>query len=156
MRYYNCDVILTDVPNEISLAFSIAGCTLGCSGCFWKPLKNSPTYELTDEIFITKLNRYENLISCILFYGGEWHEKELISKLKIAKLRGLKTCLYTGRQIVHATITAHLDFMKTGRYRKQLGGLTNPNTNQKFINVITGENFNKLFWKTLPNSGNKS
>lgn len=153
MQYYNFDVTLTDVPSEISLAFSMAGCSLGCNGCFWKPLKNAETFELTNESYIAKLNRYENLISCILFYGGEWHEKELISKLKIAKLHGLKTCLYTGRQTVSASIISHLDFLKTGRYREQFGGLANPNTNQKFINVITGENLTSLFWKILPNLG---
>ena len=42
----------------------------------------------------------------------------------------------------------HLDFLKTGKWQAQLGGLDNPNSNQTFINVNTGEQLNYLFRKT--------
>lgn len=150
MKYYNYDVVLSDVPNEISLAFAIAGCRLGCRGCFWQALQNTPCYELDDNLFSEKLAKYQDFITCVLFYGGEWHPLELAAKLKLAKLQGLKTCLYTGRQIVADEIYRYLDFIKTGAYREDLGGLTSPTTNQKFINLTTKEDLTSLFQKVLP------
>jgi anaerobic ribonucleoside-triphosphate reductase activating protein len=79
--------------------------------------------------------------------GGEWYKEELINFLLIAKKLGLKTCLYTGLEIVDNDIKNNLDFLKTGRWYKNLGGLKNINTNQKFINVKTNENLNYLFNK---------
>ena len=150
MRCYSCDVALNDVPNEISLAFAIAGCKLGCRGCFWQELQNTPSYELNDKLFSEKLTKYQNFISCVLFYGGEWLSEELIDKLKIAHAHGLKTCLYTGRQIIATEIYQHLDFIKTGAYRGDLGGLTSLTTNQRFTNLITGEDLTHLFQRVLP------
>lgn len=152
VKYYNCDVVLSDVPNEISLAFAIVGCQLGCRGCFWQDLQDTPSYELDDKLFSEKLAKYQNFISCVLFYGGEWHPLELIAKLKIAKRKGLKTCLYTGRQIIANEIYQYLDFIKTGAYREDLGGLTSLTTNQKFINLTTGEDLTHLFQRILPAS----
>ena len=150
MRCYSCDVALNDVPNEISLAFAIAGCKLGCRGCFWQELQNTPSYELNDKLFSEKLTKYQNFISCVLFYGGEWLSEELIDKLKIAHAHGLKTCLYTGRQIIATEIYQHLNFIKTGAYREDLGGLTSLTTNQRFTNLITGEDLTHLFQRVLP------
>jgi anaerobic ribonucleoside-triphosphate reductase activating protein len=152
VKYYNCDIVLADVPGEISLAFSIAGCQLACKGCFWQSLQDAPRFELSDELFSAKLESYAGLVSCVLFYGGEWEADELISKLKIARSLGLKTCLYSGRQIVANEICEQLDFIKTGGYREDLGGLSTPTTNQKFINLTTGENLTHLFWQILPTS----
>lgn len=152
MRYYSYDVVLTDVPGEICLAFSIAGCNLGCKGCFWQSIQDAPTEELSDQLFAAKLNEYHGLISGVLFYGGEWLVEELIPKLQLAQSLGLKTCLYTGRQIVSAEIRRHLDYLKTGGYREDLGGLTSPTTNQRFINVNSGEDLTHLFWKVLPST----
>ena len=150
MRCYSCDVALNDVPNEISLAFAIAGCKLGCRGCFWQELQNTPSYELNDKLFSEKLTKYQNFISCVLFYGGEWLSEELTDKLKIAHAHGLKTCLYTGRQIIATEIYQHLNFIKTGAYRGDLGGLTSLTTNQRFTNLITGEDLTHLFQRVLP------
>lgn len=152
VRYYSSDIVLTDVPGEICLAFSIAGCNLGCKGCFWSVLQDAPTQELSDQVFADKLLEYQGLISGVLFYGGEWLPDELIFKLQQAKSLGLKTCLYTGRQIISAEIRAQLDYLKTGGYREDLGGLTSPTTNQRFIDVKSGEDLTHLFRKILPST----
>ena len=55
MRYYSYDVVLTDVPGEICLAFSVAGCNLGCKGCFWQSIQDAPTEELSDQLFAAKM-----------------------------------------------------------------------------------------------------
>jgi anaerobic ribonucleoside-triphosphate reductase activating protein len=97
LRYSSYDVVLQEIPNEVSLAFTITGCQLACIGCHSEYLwdkKNGD--ELTDEKFERIVKKYNGLISSVLFMGGEWESSELISKLRISKSLGLKTALYTG------------------------------------------------------------
>lgn len=146
---FNCilpSVVFQEVPNEISLCFSITGCKVGCKGChsteLWDDKNGLP---LTNHQFIKWLKKYKGLISCVVFFGGEWAPSALIEKLIIAKNHGLKTCLYSGEKHVNIQITEHLHFLKTGAWHSKLGGLDSSTTNQVFRNVITGEKLNYLF-----------
>lgn len=150
LRIYSYDISLTDVPNEISLAFAVAGCNLGCRDCFWQHLLDAPTQLLDDEMFQTLLIKYQGLISCVLFYGGEWEADDLIAKLQYVHGAGLKTCLYTGRTRVIEPIRANLDYLKTGRYDYRKGGLTSATTNQRFYDVAGERDLTHLFRTILP------
>jgi anaerobic ribonucleoside-triphosphate reductase activating protein len=160
MMKFNCispSIVFQEVPDEISLCFSITGCKVGCKGChsaeLWQESYGMP---LTNINFITWLNKYKNLISCVVFFGGEWQKKALIEKLIIAKKHGLKTCLYSGQKHININISQHLNFLKTGAWRAELGGLDSPITNQTFRNVATGKKLNHLFVKTHINENNDS
>ena len=148
MYYYNFQVVLQEVPGEISLCFSISGCNKHCDGChspfLWKEGNGSV---LTKEVYTSILNQYENLATCVLFMGGEWHQKELIEMLQLAKIKKLKTCLYTGENAVSEEIIDHLTWLKTGMWKQELGGLESRLTNQLFINVTTNKKLNYLFCK---------
>ncbi|MCF6306573.1 MAG: anaerobic ribonucleoside-triphosphate reductase activating protein [Flavobacteriaceae bacterium] len=148
MYYYDFQVVLQEVPGEISLCFSISGCNLRCEGChspfLWKEGNGNI---LTLGVYTSLLKQYKNLATCVLFMGGEWHKEELINMLQLAKKNNLKTCLYTGEEIVLEEIKNQLTFLKTGRWKQELGGLENPNTNQLFINVTTNQKLNYLFSK---------
>lgn len=141
-------VVLQEVPGEISLQFSITGCDIGCRGChtpqLWDPTNGTP---LTPSRFDSYLSQYQDYVSCILFFGGEWQPTRLIELLKIARARGLKTCLYTGREQVEIEIFSELDFLKTGDYRQSLGGLASPDTNQRFYDLTTNQLINTKFIK---------
>lgn len=142
-------VVFQELPNEISLCFSITGCNIGCKGCHSTELWDETFgIELSDSAFSAYLTQYHGLISAVVFFGGEWQQQALVNKLKIAQQQGLKTCLYTGLEQVSSQLMQHLDFLKTGKWQAQLGGLDNPNSNQTFINVNTGEQLNYLFRKT--------
>jgi anaerobic ribonucleoside-triphosphate reductase activating protein len=148
---FNCltpTVVFQEVPNEISLCFSITGCKIGCSGChsteLWDENKGKP---LCNKRFKQLLKRYQGLITCVLFLGGEWHANALIEKLIIAKHFALKTCLYSGLDHISTNISNHLTYLKTGAWNASLGGLESKNTNQIFRNMLTGENLNHLFIK---------
>jgi len=149
MYYYNFQVVLQEVPGEVSLCFSISGCPLRCDGChspfLWK-VGNGNLLSL--ERFEQILVQYENLASCVLFMGGEWHEKTLVSFLNLANKRSYKTCLYTGETQVSDAILKELTWLKTGQWERHLGGLSSPDTNQKFIDVKTNQILNNLFTKT--------
>jgi len=149
---FNCitpSVVFQEVPNEISLCFSITGCKVGCKGCHSTELwDDNNGFELTNLKFIQWLNKYKNLISCVVFFGGEWQANSLIEKLMIANNFGLKTCLYSGRDHLDINISQHLTYLKTGDWQAQLGGLESTKTNQVFRNMISGEKLNHLFHTT--------
>lgn len=146
MFYHDFQVVLQEVPGEISLCFSISGCPLRCKGCHSPYLwKEGHGARLTSTIFKKRLGQYKGFASCVLFMGGEWHPKELISLLKYAREQGYKTCLYTGLDQVSPSILEHLTFVKTGKWDKNLGGLDRKTTNQVFREVVTYRPMNHLF-----------
>lgn len=144
LYFYTKDVVFQEVPNEISLAFSIAGCKNNCKNCSWKFLESTKK-ELTDDLYQSLLEKYKGTVSCILFLGGEWNEDNLISKLKLAKQNGFKTCLYTGQNDVSSSIKTNLDYLKIGPYVEELGGLDSPKTNQKFFDLVHNKILNNYF-----------
>lgn len=149
-------IVWQEVPGEVSLAFLFSGCPLRCKGCHsadtWKEGIGT---ELTEDYLKGRLKRYCGLITCVLFMGGEWQPEALQKMLAIVTQAGLKACLYTGleREELEAVsdgILPYLTYLKTGRWQMELGGLESPATNQKFINLHTGEVLNRLFIKDKP------
>ena len=141
-------VLFQEIPDEISLAFTITGCPLQCRGCHstdtWDPRTGCA---LSNSLYRDYLKRYGNMISCVLFFGGEWHLNALQDKLLIARKMGLKTCLYTGLDCVPERIHPHLNYLKTGPWRRALGGLESTTTNQRLIELSTGNLLNYRFQK---------
>ncbi|MCF6347337.1 MAG: anaerobic ribonucleoside-triphosphate reductase activating protein [Flavobacteriaceae bacterium] len=148
MYYYDFQIVFQEVPGEISLCFSISGCSLQCNGChspfLWKKGNGSLLTKKQFEVF---LEQYSNLATCVLFMGGEWHKEEIISMLKLAKNKKYKTCLYTGEEHISENILNELTWIKTGKWKQSLGGLSSTTTNQKFIEVKTNKIYNHLFIK---------
>ena len=145
MRYTNIQVVLQEVPTEITLALSIHGCDVGCKGCFWD--ENDTSHLLTEDVYTSLLKAHDGLISCICFMGGEWLPEVLVKYLTQAKDAGFKTCLYTGRERVSDAIHEQLDYIKTGMWIEERGGLSSENTNQQMLNISSGENMNHHFRK---------
>jgi len=146
MHYYQTDIVFQEVPGEISLCFFICGCTLRCPGCHsWHTWREEAGKPLTEALFLAQLDRYQGSLSSVLFMGGEWHESALCRYLDLAIERGLKTCLYTGRETVSDNLLRRLTYLKTGPWRQDLGGLDQPNTNQRFIEVTSGQCLNDHF-----------
>lgn len=153
MRYTNLQTVLQEVPGEISLALTISGCPLACRGCHsadsWRATLGQP---LDSAHFRRLLARYQGLLSCVCFLGGEWQPQQLRALLQIAKQQQLKTCLYTGLTLdeVPAELLLELDFIKTGRWQAERGGLDRPSTNQRFYRLSKqpfAEDLTHLFTK---------
>jgi len=146
MNVFSPQIVFQEVPNEVALAFTVCGCPLRCDGCHsqdtWSGSAGTP---LTNQAFQHQLTKYQGYISCVLFFGGEWHVKTLCEKLHIAKQAGLKTCLYSGFEKLPKRITCLLDFVKLGAWQAHRGGLEQPSTNQRFIALPSGECLNHLF-----------
>lgn len=148
LRFHNIQIVLQEVPDQISLCFNITGCPLRCRGCHSPFLWKEGSGEmLSDEVFISYIEKYKSMISCVLFMGGEWEETDLIQKLIIAKQYGLNTCLYSGYDNISQNIKNHLTWLKTGAWIAELGGLDSPTTNQKFVEIASGGVLNHRFLK---------
>ena len=146
LNSFEPQILFQEVPDHVSLGFTITGCQLRCKGCHskdtWSELAGSP---LSDDKFINHIKHYFGLISCVLFFGGEWQMNELQAKLLIARKYNLNTCLYTGLEEVPTSLKHLLTFLKTGPYIRELGGLNQPTTNQRFIELATGQVLNYKF-----------
>ena len=143
MNIYNYDITLQEVPDEVSLTILVSGCPLHCKGCSspeaWKEGREFKCSNLTNLI-----DRFSGYVSCVCFLGGEWDE-EFPKYLDIVKNKKLKSCLYTGRMKVKKEIEERLDYLKTGPWMPKYGGLDNPGTNQKFIDVKNNKELNYKF-----------
>lgn len=145
MKLYNFFTSLQEVPDNLSLCFSFAGCPHHCKNCSWQNETTFTEYSLKDIKEI--INKYAFYVSCVCFLGGEW-EKDFIELLGYCKNLKLKTCLYTGLvEMRDIEILSKLDFIKLGPYQESYGGLSNKNTNQVFLEVKTGKRLNHLFVK---------
>lgn len=148
MKYSEFDIVTQEVPGEVSLSFAITGCEIRCKGCHSPQLWNKNFgNELSEKKYMTLLKRYKKHATCVLFMGGEWYKKELISFLQKAKEMGYKTCLYTGKNEIDHKIYRELNFLKTGSWIREKGGLDKATTNQLFTEVKTLKKLNYLFNK---------
>ena len=146
MRIYNFFTSFQEVPNNLSLCFSFAGCPLKCNGCSWQGETSYREYGLDEMKGIVR--KYAPYVSCVCCLGGEWEGVSFVDFLSYCKRLGLKTCLYTGlTEMKNADVLNRLDFIKLGPYVECLGGLQKRETNQVFLDVKTGEKLNHLFVK---------
>ena len=152
LKYLGYSVVFQEVPDEVSLAINISGCPHRCEGCHSQYLWEYKGEYLLDDIK-KLLSLYEGMITCVCFMGGDQNPHDLINCFKRVKDKGLKICLYSGAEdletLINKNIAQHCDYVKTGRYNHSLGGLDNPNTNQRFYQRKDGyfEDITKKFYK---------
>ena len=135
-------IVFQEVPDHISICFQVTGCHLRCDGCHSPEMWDYKNGSLLDiKRYLDILRKYKGYADCVLFMGGDnWVGSQRLSEYcQIAQKEGFKTCLYSGYDEVQPYIRKYLNFQKTGRYIKERGGLDKPDTNQKFINLDTGE-----------------
>ncbi len=152
MKYASTKIVFQEVPNEVSLGFLISGCPLKCPGCHSSNVRGKEFgLELTEDGFVQLILEHQNIITCILFLGGEWEKQNLIKFLKISQFYNLKTCLYTGLEYheVDDSILQYLDYIKVGPYIKNKGPLSSVNTNQKFFHLKSNTILNHYFHKKI-------
>lgn len=128
-------VTFQEVPNEISLVLSITNCPYRCAGCHSPWLQEDIGDELTDNEVMRLVKEYKDGITCVCFMGEGTDIVALSGLIKFVCDIGLKTCLYSGRDIAtdlsQYAVYPILDYIKTGSYKQELGGLDQPTTNQR-------------------------
>ena len=140
LKYVGYSVVCAEVPNEISLAFNISGCTHHCDGCHSPFLWENNGVLLLDNLG-SIINTYKDFISCVCFMGGDQNIKELFEACKVSKMQyNIKTCIYSGsddtKLFSEIIEKGYLDYLKIGPYIPLNGGLDNPNTNQVMYKII--------------------
>lgn len=158
LRYLGYSITFQEVPDEVSLVFNISGCPHKCEGCHSKYL-----WEYDGEILLNDIDsiikQYEGKITCVCFMGGDQNIEELIILLQTVKFYGYKTCVYSGLNEVSLfdNILIYLDYLKIGDYKRSLGGLDSPKTNQKFYRIEDNKKFDitNTFYKKHKQDGGK-
>lgn len=136
LKYLNYDVVCQEVPGQLSLAVSISGCLIRCKGCHSRQLWEDKGTPLTIEN-IEELLKQENGVTCLLLMGGE-RDIDTLTEIFMHFHKKIKTAWYCGLDMVPKDkigITQYLDFIKTGHYDQELGGLNSPITNQKLCKI---------------------
>lgn len=155
MKFTDTEVVLQEIPDEITLAINISNCPYHCEGChsphLWKDIGT-----VISPWTLMNLVDSNKGITCIAFMGGPFDEVALASAFIHYLYPNLKTAWYTGSSSL--PIEYHdLDYIKIGRYMKTRGPLNNPNTNQRLYKIdrlgfglFKGmENITPKLWKNL-------
>lgn len=132
MKYLNTMITFSEFPDEISLCINISNCPFHCPGCHSPELWEDVGTELSTKE-LKKLIDSNNGITCIGFMGGNPKKINIFAKLINFYYPNLRVGWYWGGNSIPKEINIEwFDYIKIGPYIKELGGLDNPNTNQKF------------------------
>lgn len=146
LKFTETDITFKEVPNKICRCFSVSNCGLHCKNCHSPELQGDNGTELTERLLQDFIRKDKRLVECYVFLGEGKDPEYLESLLKICKNEGLETCIYTGQTNPDLSLYyGVLDYIKTGPYIEELGGLNNPNTNQRFYQI---DEENKLIDRT--------
>ena len=151
LKYQGCAVVFQEVPDEITLAFNIAGCPWHCEGCHSPNLWNDVGMSLIDN-YAREIENHPG-ISCVCFMGGDWDLDEIITLGKWIRTHyDLKTCLYMGPAYadMHTMLSdmyGAFDYIKTGWYMQGKGPLSSPTTNQRFYKINEDRTVEDLTWR---------
>lgn len=133
IKYTDYYVTFQEIPDEISLTFTISNCQFNCSGCHSPWLSQDVGKDLSIDIDKILL-KYEGMYSCVCFMG---EGSDIESLLKLLKKISVKTAIYSGSDIIRDWMYS-FDYIKVGRYVKELGGLDSSKSNQKLYQNTDG------------------
>jgi len=156
LRSAGFDIVFREIPDETTLAVDIAGCPFRCPGCH-SPYLQADGGEPLDEAAVETMARtYEGEITCFAFMGGDAEPGAVgrLARFLKARFPDIKTAWYSGRErFDDAEVLSALDYLKLGPYRRELGGLDSPSTNQRLYRLHpdgTREDLTSRFWRKTP------
>ena len=146
IKYKDSYVVFEEIPDRVTLAFSISNCQNRCKGCHSAFLRKDVGDILDEEVLVKKFSKTISRCNCVLFLG-EGNDIDGLIRLSdyIRTEFNVETAIYSGRDSVEDCIFEHFDYVKVGSYQADLGGLNKRTTNQRLYyhkNDITYK-----FWK---------
>lgn len=156
IKYYTYDITFQEVPDEVSLVFSITNCQGNCEGCHSPWLREDCGIDL-EEFLPVMIEQYKDAITCVCFMGEGNDPEALVRCMQLVRCHGLKVCLYSGRDLIEDiplvySILPLVDYLKIGSYQQKFGGLSSMGTNQQFYAFDherkSVKNIVNKFWKT--------
>lgn len=133
MKFTEYEVVLREIPDEITLAINISNCPYHCKGCHSPHLWEDIGLELTAPLLYQMIERNKG-ITCVCFMGGPFEEVRVWSLWIKLMYPNLKTGWYTGSSALPISENT-LDYIKIGRYISDCGPLNNPKTNQRLYKI---------------------
>lgn len=142
-----------EVPGEESICIYISGCTNKCKNCHYPELQLPDYGDVLGKRLNDIISLYISQASCVCFLGeGKGCQEEIEELVKYAKYvhqKGLKTCLYSGRDTVIERWMSAFDYIKLGSYHEELGALDSKSTNQHLYRKSSNgdyEDITYMFW----------
>ena len=135
LKYTNYNIVFQEIPDEVTLAINISNCPNCCKGCHSPHLMEDIGEELTENVLSGLLNIYGNAVTCICFMGGDGSPEEVLNLAKFAKQFHKKIAWYSGNSELYENAQYCFDYIKSGKYVEELGGLNSPTTNQRFYRI---------------------
>ena len=148
LKYLDTEVTFREFPDEISLCINITNCPFHCPGCHSPELWEDIGEELNYKSLI-KLIESNKGITCVGFMGGIPKSIEILAGIVKKYNNILKVGWYWGGNSIPKEINLeNFDFIKIGPYKKDLGGLDNPNTNQRMYKIVDNKlvDITSKFW----------
>ena len=152
LHYIDVHLITVEVPDEISLCIYLSGCVNRCMSCHSPELLRTDFGYILSDYFSDLVELYVKRMTCICFLGegsGLKNDRdELIGHSKYSHTKGLKTCLYSGRNTSIEDWMSTFDYVKTGAFDVERGALQKRATNQIFYKKDgrSYRNITSKFW----------
>lgn len=164
LKYANAQVVFQEFPGETTLAINLTNCPHHCDGCHSPHLWKDEGTPLTIDELSKLIDPIKDNITCIGFMGGDADFNELIKLVGVARYvyPSLKMGWYSGNDFWSDEMMQLFNYVKFGSYKKELGGLNSPTTNQvMYKHIYNGIyphdstfdmwlNITKYFWKDTP------
>lgn len=136
LKYAEAVVGFSEVPEEIALCINISGCPIHCKGCHSPHLWKDIGAELKPVVLSDLIAKNQG-ITCMAFMGGDNSPQEIEDLARWVKNNTeLKVCWYSGKSLNNMAVDYnYFDYIKTGPYEPDKGGLDSPTTNQRFYKL---------------------
>ena len=138
IKFTDYQVTFAEVPDEISLTLSISNCPGKCKGCHSPELREDIGWDLLINL-PALIGKYKGMVTCVTLLGEGNDLSALQKAVDIIHEAGLKSCVYYGRDDYSKELPVST-YIKLGHYDCERGGLSNPNTNQRFYKTYYDEN----------------
>ena len=142
-----------EVPGEVSICIYISGCLNRCAGCHYPELQKIDYGDPLSIYYSDIIDLYLRQATCVCFLGEGSCKVEDVNELQryaaYARIKGLKTCLYSGRDVDIEPWMHCFDYVKVGSYQPLLGSLDHPSTNQRMFHKEAGafKDITSAFWR---------
>lgn len=133
MKFVEYEIVLREIPDEITLAINISNCPYHCKECHSSHLWEDIGLELTAPLLYQMIQRSKG-ITCVCFMGGPFEEIRAWSLWIHLMFPKLKTAWYTGSSAL-PIMENTLDYIKIGRYIAECGPLNDSRTNQRLYKI---------------------
>jgi len=143
LRFINYDVVFQEIPGEVTLAINLSNCPNNCKGCHSPYLMEDKGDVLDENSLGCLLQKYGNAITCVCFMGGDASPQDvdhLAAYLQKTTNCRIKTGWYSGKSNLSPSCSVmNFNYIKLGPYIESIGGLSSPQTNQRFYRIENGE-----------------